>query len=108
MAHTAESIRQWSARKVTRMEKVRYIETTHPFETQFAAEEEFITYEGNFRIEIDVEGILSDLCYRAAMNSKGVTKYLGGKVKVTRLSANEVSRRTRVNPLPTVYERVPE
>jgi hypothetical protein len=102
---TQEVVRQFPGRKTLESKKIRK-RGDHPWETTQITKEARITYEGKFRVEIDVEGIIKMLTLRAGYNGGGKSSYLGGLVKAVRLSVKEIAREVKDYQIPESYEEI--
>jgi hypothetical protein len=70
------------------------------YDTTFRQAEDYVTYEGDFLIEIDVEGIAARMAGQAAHSKQGKATLAHGLIKAKRLSMVETNRERREFPLP--------
>jgi hypothetical protein len=97
--------KRFPGRKTLESRKIRS-KGEYPFESTQVTKEARITYEAQFRIEIDVEGIIDMLTMRAGYNASGKSAYLGGLVKAVRLNCKEIAREVKEYPISEHYEEV--
>jgi hypothetical protein len=80
----------------------RYYGHTHTLEKNFA------DMDGDFVVEIDIDGIVRRLVGTAAHNASGKSTALSGMVKAKRIKERVVSERTETYPISDGYSEVKE
>ena len=88
------------ARRTDNDETRRYYGHTHTLEKKFS------DMDGEFVVDIDIDGIVRRLVGTAAHNASGKSTALGGMIKATRVKERVVSERTETFPIAEGYTEV--
>lgn len=81
----------WQRRKTLERHSIRS-RGQYPYTTTQDTRIATITYNGDFRVEIDIDAIAQRLIGRAGHNATGKASFLHGLCKATKLTEKEVSR----------------
>ena len=100
----------YGTRNFIRFENLKRIKTRstgeYKYTSSMISHEEVVTSRGHFEMTINVASLLQWLTQKAARNSTGVAKYLGGDIVVRKVSEKEVSRESRDYPMLEGFEEL--